>query len=65
MTNKHFTAILAKNNIAQEIAEAPRAKNGLMGQIIVDSGWLLHELREIENYIGQGNQSSIDDILKP
>jgi hypothetical protein len=64
MNNKQFSAILAKNEIVREIADAQRAKNGLMGDIIVSSGRLLYQLLEIEKYIGTGNQPSIEDILE-
>lgn len=55
MTEKHFKAILAKNNIAKEIFENESES--------ISRKWIMSNLRDIEAYIGEGNQPSIDDII--
>jgi len=53
MTDKHHTAILAKNDIDREIRDGePISVNKVLAC-----------LHQIEEYIGQGNQPSVDDIL--
>ena len=53
MTKKHFEAILAKNEIARDIASGDPSFD-----------YILANLRQIESYIGQGNQPSVEDIMQ-
>lgn len=57
MNNKHFDAILAKNNIARIIRDLDTE-----GMVPVNS--LVFQLQEIENYIGEGNQPCVKDIVE-
>lgn len=61
MTQKHFDAILAKNNIAKQLRDAEGT--GTLGEVKIDRARLLFYLREIETYVGEGNQPSIMEIL--
>lgn len=63
MTNKHFDAILDKNAIAREIREYLKTgkANDIDSQVFFSH--LIDNLCGIENYIGRGNQPSIDEIL--
>jgi hypothetical protein len=56
MEEKQFIAILAKNSIAKEIRD-------FNNQEPVSMSIILACLLQIEEYIGQGNQPSIDDII--
>lgn len=56
MTDKKFNAILAKNHIARELKQAD-TKEDLSIDYIVSC------LRDIEAYLGQANQPSVDDII--
>ena len=58
MTNKHFKAILAKNCIVRELSDYTKDKEYL------NINYILCQLKEIENYIGEGNQPSIENIFK-
>lgn len=53
MTDKHFNAILAKNDIAREIAS---------GEPNFD--YILACLRQIESYIGEANQPDVNEIME-
>lgn len=61
MTQKHFNAILAKNNIAREVREYFNAPQGDREPIRI--GYMINELKAIEEYIGEGNQPSVDSII--
>jgi hypothetical protein len=64
MNQKHFDAILAKNDIARELRELWKWEN-----VITNSGGVIHFeyikslLKDIEAYIGEGNQPSAEDII--
>lgn len=58
MTTKHFDAVIAKNRIAEFLRDAKP------GEITYgDLSNIGFQLREIEIYIGEGNQPSISDII--
>lgn len=64
MTDKKFNAILGKNEIAKEVTK-------LQGELVkhklnylLNTHFILECLRDIEKFTGQGNQPSIDDIIK-
>lgn len=63
MTNKKFNAILAKNEIARMIREA-ELTGEMIGEIKLSSHQLIEHLKDIEDYLGQGNQPCIIDILE-
>lgn len=54
MTEKHFNAILAKNEIARAIRD---------GSINDRTEQAVACLRDIESYIGEANQPSVDEII--
>lgn len=54
MTEKHFDAILAKNYIARAIKGDPA---------YISVEYIMERLKEIEAYIGQGNQPSVADTF--
>jgi hypothetical protein len=55
MKDKHFDAILAKNQIARELKQNREdiSLNNIKKLLLV-----------IEEYIGEGNQPSVEDILQ-
>jgi hypothetical protein len=55
MTDKHFDAILAKNQIARELKQSREdvSLNNIKKLLLI-----------IEEYIGEGNQPSVEDILQ-
>jgi hypothetical protein len=55
MDKKQFEAILAKNNIARELRAG---KDNLSISFIAEC------LKDIEDYVGQGNQPCVADILE-
>lgn len=55
MNDKKFNAILAKNGIAQEIANEKRED--------VSFPYIIGQLKVIEAYLGEANQPNIDEIL--
>lgn len=57
MTNKHFEAILAKNNIAREIRDCEQNNDPISTEFIKNL------LKDIEAYTGEGNQPSVEDII--
>jgi hypothetical protein len=57
MTPKHFKAILAKNDIAREIAQARKYNES------ISYNFVLSCLEDIEAYIGKGNQPSARNIV--
>lgn len=59
MTDKHFNAILAKNGIAREIRDKAKAWNSESMNI----SYIVKQLKEIEAYIGEANQPSVEDII--
>ena len=61
MYNKKFNAILAKNNIAREIRNYFDAPQGEREPIHIS--YCINELKEIEKYLGEGNQQSVDSII--
>lgn len=61
MTNKHFDAILSKNELAKMIVE--NEGTGTLGEIRVSTSQLKFHLMEIERFIGTGNQPSVFEII--
>jgi len=61
MNNKHFDAILSKNELAKMIVE--NENTGTLGEIKVSVSQLKFHLMEIERFIGTGNQPSVFDII--
>ena len=57
MTDKHFQAILAKNDIARELRSCD-------DQAGLNMNLIRAYLDNIEAYIGQGNQPSIKEIIE-
>jgi nitrogenase subunit NifH len=57
MANLHFNAVLAKNNIAMEMADYEKTATFNMEYVIFN-------LKEIEKYIGQYNQPSVNEVFK-
>lgn len=57
-SDKHFEAILAKNDIAREI------KNYYNGEDIISEKFILNCLKTIEEFIGESNQPSIKNIIE-
>ena len=62
MTNKHFNAILAKNDIARAIKDYKKCSNGTVDPLPIFQ--ILSALYVIETYIGEGNQPSIQNIYE-
>jgi hypothetical protein len=56
MTDKHFNAICAKNAIAHELKNYASGHN-------INFGYVKARLKEIELYIGEGNQPSVESII--
>jgi len=61
MTKKHFEAILAKNMIACEIRDS---RFGGSGEILINANVIIECLKDIEDYIGEGNQPCVSDIVE-
>ena len=61
MTDKKFNAILAKNEIARELKEGENG--GMAGEVVISRGFVLACLRDIEAYLGQANQPTVDEII--
>ena len=61
VTKKHFEAILSKNDIARTLKEF--IKYGKKPSKS-DMEFIFTRLYDIENYIGEANQPSIEDILQ-
>jgi hypothetical protein len=57
MTKKRFDAILAKNDIAREIKQLRNNQEPISSNVII------YALETIEQFLGEGNQPSINDIL--
>ncbi len=55
MTDKHFKAILAKNEIARELRDH---EAGMLAW-----NWIVSCLKDIEAFTGEGNQPSVHEIL--
>lgn len=55
--SKQFDAILAKNQIAEELADFKKT-----GELNAD--FILHQLREIEKYTGELNQPTVMDTYE-
>lgn len=53
MSDKHFDAILAKNDIARELSNPEP-----------NIGFIFSQLAVIEHFIGQANQPSVADIYE-
>ncbi len=60
--SKHFDAIIAKNNIARVLRGLRAGEYESINEIPLRA--LHFDLREIEIYIGEMNQPSINDILE-
>ena len=60
MTNKHFNAILAKNNIARAIRDYKNAPQGSVEPLSIIQ--IISDLCVIETYMGEGNQPSVNNI---
>lgn len=58
MTDLHFDAIIAKNNIAREIRDSRQHHEE------INASWVEAQLAIIEQFIGEGNQPAISDILE-
>lgn len=56
MNQKHFDAILAKNNIARELRD-------MLNGDVASISFMRSCLKDIEAYIGEGNQPSVEDII--
>lgn len=56
---KNFNAILAKNEIAREIRDMTHKPTRCHPSIV----YLVHNLKIIEKYLGEGNQPSVQDII--
>lgn len=56
ISDKHFNAILAKNSIAREI-------RGCRDGETISTTAIVSDLKIIEEWIGQANQPSIEEIL--
>lgn len=56
-TDKHFDAILAKNDIAREVRDSIQQGERMSTNAI------LYALNQIEAYIGESNQPSVNDIV--
>jgi hypothetical protein len=61
MTQKHFDAIIAKNQIARLVRQINRREFENINELPLND--LAFQLQEIEKYIGQGNQPSVYDIM--
>lgn len=61
MTRKHFDAILAKNAIANLINRSE--PGNYAGEVSIPSAPLINYLLHVEEYIGEGNQPPIKDLL--
>lgn len=65
MSDKKFNAILAKNNIAREVRDylnsSSRSEDGSREPIFIK--YIVHELKELESFLGEANQPSVADIL--
>ncbi len=61
MTSKHFDAIIAKNNIARVLKGLQAGEYAELNELPLRQ--LNFDLREIEIFIGEGNQPSISDII--
>lgn len=59
MTNKHFNAILAKNEIARELGKYVCMPSQYEYDLPIP--FLLERLKEIELFIGESNQPSVLD----
>lgn len=56
MKQKKFDAILAKNEIARELAEYVNSE-------YINVAYFYYKLQELENYLGVGNQPSVEEII--
>jgi len=65
MTDKKFNAILAKNGIAREIRSYMDSANDSEDKsrepIFIQ--YIIRELKEIEKYLGEANQPSVEEII--
>lgn len=60
--SKHFDAVIAKNNIARVLRDINVGHYEAVSDLPLRA--LIFDLREIEIYIGEMNQPSINDILE-
>ena len=58
MTNKHFSAILAKNQIARAIRDTKGSQKVEISTYILEN-----LLIDIEKYTGEANQPCVKDIV--
>jgi len=61
MTQKHFDAIIAKNNIAEVIRQIEKGEFESISELPMQA--LEFDLATIEEYIGTGNQPSVDEVI--
>ena len=61
ISNKHFNAILAKNEIAREIRNYANEPAGNQQDLHIS--FVVESLKEIEKYLGESNQPSINEIM--
>lgn len=69
MTDKKFNAILAKNSIARDIKVLKKwhdqYKNiEAVQNCPLNTGYIESCLKDIEIYLGEGNQPSVKDIIE-
>lgn len=57
MTDKKFNAILAKNDIAREVRDSIQHREEM------STNQIMYCLNQIEAYIGEANQPSVNDII--
>ena len=64
MTDKHFYAILAKNEIARAIRDSDGVNKIRLGPTVDITTYRLESLlKDIEKYVGESNQPSVQDIV--
>ncbi len=59
--NRKFDAILSKNEIARRLRCVRDGEYGDDAKHLIEP--IMFHLREIEKFIGQSNQPSVDDII--
>jgi len=62
MTDEKFSAILAKNGIAEALRDGESSGN--LGEVIVSTHLIRGYLNIIEDYLGESNQPNIAEILE-
>ena len=67
MNDKLFNSILAKNELARCLSsiyqQVKKSKDReLVALVMSDCGLAISQLKEIEKYIGEANQPSVEDV---